>query len=876
MANNFDVEMYDRQIRTFGINASEKISNSSACIIGLNGGYGTEVSKNLALCGIKSLYFYDESLINNEDLETGYYYSKDDIDKSCASILSKKINELNPYVKTHLINSKEAIKNVNVLILINQSYEKITEFNKFTRENNIKFICVNSHDFTGHIFVDAGETHIINEVSSENFEPIQIVSIDNDGLVTTNSHDFQSGDLIELTNIQGNNVDFLNKKWFIDSINKSKFKLREFIGSNFTFLNGTANYISQPVNINHNPIYNFEDNIFTKFNYNSNENIAVVSIIGSITASETIKLISNKYTPISQFFDWCEDGLSGSYKDKIKDSSWLVVGSGAIGCELLKNLSYLNVKKIKITDPDTIEKSNLSRQFLFRSTDIGKLKSETASNKVKTMKPNIEIEFFSEKVGFDNKSFTDNLLKKNDINGVLNALDNINARRFMDEQCFNYNKPLFESGTLGTKGNTQPVIPFLTETYSNSNDPVQEKSFPVCTIKNFPNEITHTIHWAMDQFEFFNRGPQNLNNWLQNKTMEFSKTTEELQMNNDIYLFSTKYKVSKWNDCVVWAMDMFYENYNHTIKQLLHNFPKDTLTSEGTLFWSSGKRCPTSIDFDVTNQLHIDYIESTVKLICNCLSISSNFINNELVEEINKYVHNEFIPESNKVIAKDESEIKNQDNDVIKFYELNKDYNVFKANPQVFEKDDDTNYHIKWIMSASNLRALNYEIIPSDFYTTKGIAGKIIPAIATTTSIVAGLIIIEMLKYLESVPLEKYKSTFINLADNLVISAEPIKAPMITICNKEFNSWFKFNHEGDCLLSEFKTKYEDIFKSTITMIAYNSSLLYSDFTGDENLNKRISEILKDLDEETDLTNQVEITLLCEDDTLEIPPIIVNL
>ena len=876
MANNFDVEMYDRQIRTFGINASEKISNSSACIIGLNGGYGTEVSKNLALCGIKTLYFYDDSYINNIDIETGYYYSKDDINKSCSLILSKKINELNPYVKTYLINNKEDIKNINVLILVNQSYEKIIEFNNFTRENNIKFICVNSHEFIGHIFVDAGKNHIINEVSSENFESIQIISIDDSGLVTTNSHEFQSGDLIELTNIQGNNVDFLNKKWFIDSINKTKFKLRDFTKLEFTFLNGTANYISQPIKINHKPINNFEDNIFTKFNYNTNENIAVVSIIGSITASETIKLISNKYTPISQFFDWYEDGLSGLYKDKIKDSSWLIVGSGAIGCELLKNLAYLNVKKIKVTDPDTIEKSNLSRQFLFRSKDIGKLKSEIASTKIKTMKSNIEIEFFSEKVGFDNKSFTDNLLKTNELNGVFNALDNINARKFMDEQCFNYNKPLFESGTLGTKGNTQPIIPFLTETYSNSNDPVQEKSFPVCTIKNFPNEITHTIHWAMDQFEFFNRGPQNLNRWLQNKNIKFLKTTEELQMNNDIFLFSNKYKVSKWKDCVVWAMDMFYENYNYTIKQLLHNFPKDTLTSEGNFFWSSGKRCPSSIEFDDSDQLHIDYIESTVKLICNCLLIDNNFTNNELVEEINKYNKKEFIPESNKVIAKDDSEIKKQEDNIIKFYDLDKEYNVTKINPQIFDKDDDTNYHIKWITSASNLRALNYEIIPSDFYTTKGIAGKIIPAIATTTSIVAGLIIIEMLKYLESVSLEKYKSTFVNLADNLVISAEPIKAPMITICNKEFNSWFKFNHEGDCILSEFKTKYEDIFKSTITMIAYNSSLLYSDFIGEENLNKNISEILKELDDECDLTNQIEITLLCEDDTLEIPSIIFKL
>jgi hypothetical protein len=58
------------------------------------------------------------------------------------------------------------------------------------------------------------------------------------------------------------------------------------------------------------------------------------------------------------------------------------------------------------------------------------------------------------------------------------------------------------------------------------------------------------------------------------------------------------------------------------------------------------------------------------------------------------------------------------------------------------------------------------------------------------------------------------------------------------------------------------------------MIAYNASLLYSNFTdSDENLNKNISKILKDFDEDIDLTNQIELTLMCEDDTMEIPPII---
>ena len=62
----------------------------------------------------------------------------------------------------------------------------------------------------------------------------------------------------------------------------------------------------------------------------------------------------------------------------------------------------------------------------------------------------------------------------------------------MDQRCVFFEKPLLESGTLGTKGNTQVIIPHLTESYASSQDP-PEKETPSCTVKNFPNAIAHTI-----------------------------------------------------------------------------------------------------------------------------------------------------------------------------------------------------------------------------------------------------------------------------------------------------------------------------------------------------------------------------------------------
>jgi ubiquitin-activating enzyme E1 len=95
------------------------------------------------------------------------------------------------------------------------------------------------------------------------------------------------------------------------------------------------------------------------------------------------------------------------------------------------------------------------------------------------------------------------------IDGVTNALDNVKARvlllllgyadnsvrligLYMDQRCVFFEKPLLESGTLGTKGNTQVVLPHLTESYASSQDP-PEKETPSCTVKNFPNAIQHCI-----------------------------------------------------------------------------------------------------------------------------------------------------------------------------------------------------------------------------------------------------------------------------------------------------------------------------------------------------------------------------------------------
>ena len=91
-------------------------------------------------------------------------------------------------------------------------------------------------------------------------------------------------------------------------------------------------------------------------------------------------------------------------------------------------------------------------------------KSEVAARAVKLFNPSLNIVSFTDIVADTTEHlFNDDFFK--DLSGVANALDNVDARRYMDGRCVYYRLPLLESGTMGTKGNTQVIYPHLTESY---------------------------------------------------------------------------------------------------------------------------------------------------------------------------------------------------------------------------------------------------------------------------------------------------------------------------------------------------------------------------------------------------------------------------
>jgi ubiquitin-activating enzyme E1 len=269
------------------------------------------------------------------------------------------------------------------------------------------------------------------------------------------------------------------------------------------------------------------------------------AVIGGMSAQEVMKACSGKFMPIMQFFSFdaiecLPEDLSAlteaecqpigsrydsqiaifgkTFQEKLNSLKYFIVGAGAIGCELLKNFGMMGVGagdkgELIITDMDLIEKSNLNRQFLFRPHDVQSPKSRVAAAAVKQMNPHLNVTYHENRVGPQSEDvYDDDFFER--LDGVANALDNVEARNYMDRRCVYYRLPLLESGTLGTMGNVQVVVPFLTESYSSSQDP-PEKSIPICTLKNFPNAIEHTLQWARDLFEgIYTQSPHNASEYI--------------------------------------------------------------------------------------------------------------------------------------------------------------------------------------------------------------------------------------------------------------------------------------------------------------------------------------------------------------------------
>jgi ubiquitin-activating enzyme E1 len=643
----------------------------------------------------------------------------------------------------------------------------------------------------------------------------------------------------------------------------------------------------------------------------------MAAMFGGIVGQEVVKACSGKFHPLFQFFyfDSVESlpteplhpndlkPINSRYdaqisvfgqklQKKFEDAQVFVVGSGALGCEFLKNLALMGVScggqgKLTVTDDDVIEKSNLSRQFLFRDWNIGQAKSTVAASAAASINPRLNIEALQNRVGPETENVFHDTFWEN-LSVVINALDNVNARLYVDQRCLYFQKPLLESGTLGAKCNTQMVIPHLTENYGASRDP-PEKQAPMCTVHSFPHNIDHCLTWARSEFEgLLEKTPAEVNLYLSNPT-EYTNATRnagDAQARDNLERVLEcldKEKCETLEDCITWARLKFEDYFANRVKQLAYTFPEDAATSTGAPFWSAPKRFPRPLQFSTSDPSHLQFLMAASILRAETFGIPTpDWVKNpnKLAEVVDRMIVPDFQPKKDAKIVTDEKATSLStasvddavviDDLIVKLERSRTNLQPgFRMKPIQFEKDDDTNYHMDVIAGLANMRARNYSIPEVDKLKAKFIAGRIIPAIATSTAMATGLVCLELYKALDGGhKLEDYRNTFANLALPLFSIAEPVPGKVIKHQDLSWTVWdrwiIKDNPTLRELLDWLRAKGLNAYS-----ISCGSCLLYNSMfpRHKDRMDKKVVDLARDVAkmEIPSYRRHIDVVVACEDD-----------
>uniref|UniRef100_A0A7S4R506 Ubiquitin-activating enzyme E1 C-terminal domain-containing protein n=1 Tax=Ditylum brightwellii TaxID=49249 RepID=A0A7S4R506_9STRA len=578
------------------------------------------------------------------------------------------------------------------------------------------------------------------------------------------------------------------------------------------------------------------------------------SYLGGAAAQEVLKKIG-KFTPVEQWVhhdemvllsDCLEESGGTSYnhaplfgsrydhqiaimgKDfqaRAANSKIFLVGCGALGCEYLKGLALMGVGtgkdgSIVVTDMDTIEVSNLSRQFLFRQHDVGEPKSVQAAGVVKKWNPRVKVTALEKKVGPDTEdSFDDSFWES--LTVCWNALDNVEARKYTDRRCLFYSKPLLESGTLGTKCNHEVILPYRTSTYNDGKESDDnENQIAMCTLRSFPYLPKHCIEFAKqayfsDHFEF---GPGQYETF-RNDMMSFFEQLEAMEHGEQkksltlIKLFIDLQKENEgkidFNACIRVAFTRMIEDFRTSILNICHSADQME-KADGTKFWTGTKRRPRAIDW--SGELKPDLMEylycssNLYAVVWGVEPVRDRFEFETVVKSLG-LEQPEWTPSSANVDLSEgdgeaAAEEGSDDSEELKrdLYAVDVS-KLIPAIPHDFEKDDDANFHIDYLTSATNLRSWNYDIKLSARHDVKVTAGRIIPALATTTAMVCGLVDVEFCKIvlgLQCLGRDKFLNSNINLAAGSGNFTTFTPDPPVTISSglklpqpESFTSWDK-------------------------------------------------------------------------------------
>lgn len=467
--------------------------------------------------------------------------------------------------------------------------------------------------------------------------------------------------------------------------------------------------------------------------------------------------------------------LDTAVRDLVPTAKLLVVGAGGIGCEILKNLALSGFSDIEIIDLDTIDVSNLNRQFLFRKEHVGKSKAMVAKETILGYNPNIQITAYHDSI--TTSEYGVNFFKRFHV--VLNALDNRAARNHVNRMCLAADVPLIESGTSGYSGQVEFIKKGVTQCYECQPKPPQ-KTFPGCTIRNTPSEPVHCIVWAKHLFNqlFGEEDPD----------QDVSPDTADPEAAGDA-----------GKTALVEEMD--------------------TNAQDGNVQRTSTKQWAVDIDYD-PEKLFNKFFGDDIKYL---LSMENLWKSRKAPLPLSWSKAQAMIEEP----CENASNIHRTDMQV---WSLSKCTEIFDQSIASLKKslqgksflvwDKDDKPALDFVTACANIRSYIFSIQQKSRFDVKSIAGNIIPAIATTNAMVAGLVVLMAMRVLAN-DFDHCQSIYVrqkSSVSNTVLMAERVieaANPKCYVCAPQpfVNVYVNIN---SMTLKDFEN---EVLKKSLNMIA---------------------------------------------------------
>ena len=517
----------------------------------------------------------------------------------------------------------------------------------------------------------------------------------------------------------------------------------------------------------------------------------------------------------------------------------LIVGAGGLGCELLKLLVINGFKQISIIDMDKIERSNLNRQFLFDHSSIGKYKSEIAVENIKKYRqdPSLNLKAYIGNIK-DDSQFGTKFYSNFDL--ILNALDNNDARYYINSICIKLNIPMINSGSEGIYGMVNWHIRGLTPCFSCQKLMKDEDVIPICSIRLKPEKIEHSVAWAKVLFE-------QIFTEINKKDEDDEKDKEKKEK---LFDENMPKKTNALDEIINYAQFMFFDsikNYKELMDEANTNKDQNKENND-----------KIKLKNEDVNPLDI------IKLLDIKTKDNKILVDEQIQQKLNDN-YSKHKTDINSIDVKPDSK---NTSEIIKLVEIFiASYSVLSSRPLIYEFDKEDEDIINFIYSGTNLRCFNFNLDLESKFKIKQIAGKIIAAIAYTNNIVSSIEVLEA-KYL--------KMTLFGYGYNIssVSAINSVRNKNCPVCSEEALKEIdnmkcyetEINFEKEKLNNLLVGIKENILKQNEDKnininVEMNKNLIYTEGIGleedeleefDENKNKIINEfIAKDGKEKSD-------------------------